>query len=392
MNIIKKWTSKRMQKAGLSPHFAYPMFEKIFDDFLKNKSTSFRQKLWALKRGFLSTKIDFYGLTEDNYKNYLSDFNYYGLHPINGTFSHWIDDKLTIKHLLSPFSENLPKYYYHIYNGELLRLPDCPEDIETSPAGVINLLKEKKSLALKPQAGSKGEGFIKLSYDEGTFAIDHHRTSENTIIESITEWIKNDEVGLLITEFLLPCRELSKIWGHSANTLRISVLRENNASPSLIYAYIRFGTEKTGSIDNANAGGVSCQIDLDSGEFSKGLILENNRLVKCKTHPDTGALMEGFIPYWEVIKTKIIQISKQIPQIVYMGFDIIVTDDGFKIIEINSHEGIVQNQRHSPYLQNEPTRRFFTQRIQDKKKQLDNKKVRNFPKRIIRFAKKLFSN
>jgi len=374
LNFIKKWISKRMQKAGLSPHFAYPMFEKIYDDFLKNKSTSFGQKLWALKRGFLSPKIDFYGLTEDNYKDYLSDFDYYGLHPINGTFSHWIDDKLTLRHLLSPFSEHLPKYYFHIYNGELLRLPDCPEDIETSLAGVINLMKQKQSLALKPQAGSKGEGFIKLSYDDGVFAINHRPTSEKALKMIISGWISNRAVGLLITEFLLPCRELSKIWAHSANTLRISVLRENNAHPTLINAYIRFGTVKTGSIDNANAGGVSCQIDLDSGEFSNGLILKNNRLAECTTHPDTGASMIGVIPNWEEIKSKIIQISNHIPQIVYMGLDIVVTDDGFKIIEINSHEGIALNQRYAPYLQNEPTQRFFTQRIQEKKNRLNTRK------------------
>jgi len=42
-----------------------------------------------------------------------------------------------------------------------------------------------------------------------------------------------------------------------------------------------------------------------------------------------------------------------------MGFDIIATEDGFKILEINSHEGIEFNQYYFPYMKHESTRSFF---------------------------------
>lgn len=43
----------------------------------------------------------------------------------------------------------------------------------------------------------------------------------------------------------------------------------------------------------------------------------------------------------------------------YLGFDVIVTDDGFKICEVNSHSGIRAVQRYMPFLQDVKCREYF---------------------------------
>ena len=70
MKLIKK-VFKRVvlfifSKYGYSTFAARKITKGIFDDLLKNKNTTFKQKLWAYRRGFLSDKIEAYGMTEEN--------------------------------------------------------------------------------------------------------------------------------------------------------------------------------------------------------------------------------------------------------------------------------------------------------------------------------------
>jgi glutathione synthase/RimK-type ligase-like ATP-grasp enzyme len=50
--------------------------------------------------------------------------------------------------------------------------------------------------------------------------------------------------------------------------------------------------------------------------------------------------IEGTLPFWNEIKVTLLAIGRYIPQIIYMGFDVAICNDGFKIIEINSMPAI----------------------------------------------------
>src|SRR5699024_5789375 len=112
------------------------------------------------KKGFFSKSIRNYNLTEQNYHDYIADFDYYKLHPINKQFSKWIDDKVTMKYILSPFKDYLPEYYFELYRGKVHCLMDYDKRIKNPEVDlVLELLKEKGDLALKLIKGSKGIGF-----------------------------------------------------------------------------------------------------------------------------------------------------------------------------------------------------------------------------------------
>ena len=353
-----------MQKKGYSPHFAYKIFEKRFNDFFKDNEAPLKQKIWAHKRGFLSNHVSFFGLTEEDYKDYLPYFEYYKTHPINGFFSHWIDDKLTVKRILSPFSEYFPKYYFHLYKGEILRLSDCPNEYSPSNQGIFALLRQKETLAAKPLSGSFGQGFTKLGYVDGGYLLNNEEVQQADLQILLQDWIDQSNPGFIITEYLYAHSKLRKIWSETPNTIRISVLRNKYEPVKIINAYIRFGAEKTGLVDNTGAGGV-CKINLESGAFNDGKLFTKKGLVDCKYHTDNGQLLAGTIPHWNLIKEKIHEISNYIPQVIYMGFDIVAIQDAFKIIEINSHEGIEFNQYYYPYMKHEPTKTFFTRLLNE---------------------------
>lgn len=125
---------------------------------------------WAHSRGFLAESVAAYNLTDDTIKEYLSDYEYYRIWPLNSWERIWINDKLTLKYMLegTKFSSYMPKYYFYMAGDTLMPLMDCPEEYrDASIAAFMDLLTEKKDIACKPCNGSLSKGFFQLSYNGG---------------------------------------------------------------------------------------------------------------------------------------------------------------------------------------------------------------------------------
>ena len=105
-------------------------------------------------------------------------------------------------------------------------------------------------------------------------------------------------------------------------------------------------------------------------------------------HPDTGVLIEGYVPRWDEIKAKIVEISNFLPHLIYMGYDVVITNEGFKIIEINSHQGIGFNQTHTPFLKSPLTKDFFNDQLARIRQEDLNRKSNRLVNKLIRFLKK----
>src|SRR5699024_8270978 len=83
----------------------------------KANISSFK-KIWCLLRGFSSAKYELYNFYENNYKDYLSDFNRQRTAKINGSYSLIINDKKLFSRV---FNENnmTAKVYGAIRNGQI---------------------------------------------------------------------------------------------------------------------------------------------------------------------------------------------------------------------------------------------------------------------------------
>ena len=355
--MMKKAANKLVKlimiKRGYSPYFALSAFRKRWEDFSNNPTTTWRQKIWAQRRGFNSSKISLYGLTEENYRDYVADFAYLKMHPINGAYSHWIDDKLTIRYLLAPFKEYLPDYYCQISEGQVLPLPDAPASFTADIQGILALLEEGRELAVKPMAASKGEGFYKISFDGQNYLI-NNSVRQRAEIEKLFKQLQN----YLVTEYLHAHETVARIYPDAANSVRVHIINESGSDPLAACAFIKFGTAKSGVVDNTSAGGVMAEVDIESGRFYNGLVFSEFNTVSCLRHPDTGEEITGTLPYWELVKDQLLKISLYLPQLKYLGYDIVITQDSFKIIEINSHPGI-GNQCYHPFLKDSLSADFF---------------------------------
>ena len=351
-HIAKKWKIKEVSANMLASTF--------LSDYKKHKfSFSYIHRIH--KYGYSIDDWRFCGLTKENYKEFLSTAQYYGMHPLNGRHSKWIDDKLTLKYLChgTAMQSYMPEYYYQINEkGEIIPLMDCSKG-EHTVESILKTLREKETLAIKLIAGSIGKGFIKAEFINGAYFFNGNKLSEIEFSEKIAA-LRN----YLITEYLKPHQTLAKFCPNTCNAIRYLIGRMPDGSIKLLKAFIRFGTIKSGFVENYNAGGVLCYID-ETGVFNGGNIaqLDTRLNLKINEHPDTKEKLAGQLPCWAEMVEGANLLSKIFPQMQYLGIDYVVTDNGkVKIIEINSLSSLDTLQLDGSILQS-PTGIFYKQRL-----------------------------
>ena len=343
---------KRFCRPGIRPYMQKLWMRSVWDDFLHTKTTNIFQKIWCWRRGFQSFRIEQYGLTKENYKNYLSDYQYHWLNRINNSYQVWINDKTTTRYVMEPYKQYLAKYYYDIIkmNGKtcIKALQDIPEGFGANFEDMFRLLRQEKLLALKPSSGTHGDGFYRMEYADGKYLINGKEMTEDEIVEMISGF----KSIYIITEYLFMHKELKKIYPNSVNTIRVAVVNQSAYAPKIMQTYMRIGSSKSGFTDNVGYGGICAKIDIESGRYYCPQQIRDHKFIPCPVHPDTGVEIEGIVPNWDYMCKGVVDICKFMPELEYLGFDIAITDDGFKIIEINIHQDLHKAAEHSEEFKN----------------------------------------
>ena len=136
----------------------------------------------------------------------------------------------------------------------------------------------------------------------------------------------------LLQEYIIQHEEINKINPHTVNTLRVITTRWNEDT-YILASMIRVGIEGQ-IVDNASDGGTFVGIDIDKGTLMEyGYYYKKPRETQ---HPDTGFVYkDAKVPYWE----ETIELVKKLHPIIFgfstIGWDIAITENGPKIVEIN---------------------------------------------------------
>lgn len=323
--------------------------KKLRDDEMAFPVQDEEKKRWALERGFFPGRIELYGLTEENYKYFIPDYQYFMLHPMNNHFLKWLD-KTTLKYVLNSngTEDVMPEYYLYVENeqcgGGYTYLMDCPEDIPKDEEFLWNLLKRKKILIMKPNSGSSGGvGVLKMELRNGNLYENNRPIDMGRFVE-ITNTIRN----YIVTEYCHQHHELAAVWPDSECTLRVIMIKNPRtdkykpATWSNAVSYARFGTSVNGGASNLSSGGVGVGFDFETGHYSDYAIrykrfCPNGQWVITE-HPDSGYVWgNASLPNWQYVRKKIEQICSNLSSLDYLGLDIIITENGMKLCEINSH-------------------------------------------------------
>jgi hypothetical protein len=181
---------------------------------------------------------------------------------------------------------------------------------ETSYDAFMHLISQH-DVIVKPCDGKLGRGIFKL------FKAEVH-PDERTLF---AECVKN---RMLVEQCIESCDELKAFHPQSLNSIRVVTVanREN--------ACVFSGVFRTGVgdkvVDNSHAGGVSAQINVETGIVeSDGADKNGNRYV---AHPDSGLVFKGFqIPQWEKIVDTCCKAAMASGNPV-TGWDVVLNQDG----------------------------------------------------------------
>lgn len=135
----------------------------------------------------------------------------------------------------------------------------------------------------------------------------------------------------LVEEIAIQCDEISKLHPSSINTLRIVTLNQK-----IVVAFLRIGNNNN-IVDNFNHGGMVAPINVETGIIDYLAIDKQGNLFD--KHPLTNENILWFkIPKWPRIKRFVENVSKEVPEVGYVGWDVSLNKDPF-LIEGNEFPG-----------------------------------------------------
>lgn len=224
---------------------------------------------------------------------------------------------------------------------------DTPEVIATYDKGVfkssnddiidenvlVSLFNNGDKIFLKPVFGQGGKGIIVLKINNGVVTYKGKAIKPGDI-----KTLLSDKDLYVIQKGIIQREDISQVCAASVNTLRCVTQWVEN-EPRLCVCVMRIG--RNGSdVDNSSQGGLSVQVDENTGKLYKYGTAELGGGIFEK-HPDTGFIFESLrIEGWEHIKKRIIEFAKAIPEIKELAWDIAITKDKVLAIEINLGYGL----------------------------------------------------
>lgn len=317
------------------------------------------------RKGFTVNDWNLLGMTDETYKGYLSTKQYYSGHPYNGTYSAWIDDKLTLWYMCqgTELEANMPVYYFQTKDSRVMAIGDglklC-NDSEPRIDDIADLLENRGALAIKMLKGTFGKGFYKAEFHDSNYYLNGEQLTKAEWCERIS---KLD--GYIFGEYIRPHEDLARVFPDTPNTLRYQVCRVDGKL-QFLKSFIRFGSTSSGYVENFNAGGVLCYIDAE-GNYDTGYVIDMSEGLSTRTittHPDTGAHLKGIIPHWDKVQSSVAAFDRLFPQFDYLGFDFVITDDNRAImLEANALTSLDALQLDCSLLDLEVGKAFFTPRI-----------------------------
>lgn len=351
LKIIKSGELYKLRK--------YRIKRSFLRDYKKNKLHPI-QTFLIHRRGFTVGDWNIMKVNKNNYKSYLSSKQYSSIHPINGFYSKMIDDKMAVKYIVNgtELAKCMPDYYYTIdEEGNLYPLMDATSESATFK-DVLELLKQKGKLAIKLVDGAIGKGFYKATFDGNVIYVNEKSMTEKQFV-SFLRGCRH----YIISEYLRPHPDMAKFWPDTTNTMRYLVGKVGREW-RMIKCFVRFGSKKTGVVENFNRGGVLCYVNND-GYFNNGYVLtQKGKKSSSQTisiHPDTKQKLEGRIPCWDQVLKAVSEFEKLMPQAKYLGFDFVITaDNQVKILEINSLTSLDSIQMDGSILETENGKWFFS--------------------------------
>lgn len=189
---------------------------------------------------------------------------------------------------------------------------------------IIAFIQMHGEVIAKPAGGACGIGISKIG-----------SSNKKEIKRLLSDIKKGDDI--IIEQLVHQHPELARIYPHSVNTIRVITMLDQKGEVHIITTVIKFGAGDN-CVSNTMGGGYCCHIDPESGIIdSMGKDIHGDSHFK---HAYTGVPFPGFqIPNWEGVLPYAKKLAKVVPSGRYIGWDIVILEDGYDVFEGNLHPG-----------------------------------------------------
>lgn len=305
------------------------------------------KKFYYLYRGFLSEKYYLYELYKNDYRHYLSDFHIAQARWINDPYSELLSNKYLFYKIFNDKIQT-PKLYGIIINGKYI----------ADGLTFSELIKLDKFI-LKPILGGGGQGIVWIQKNNDNFLINQNQIISAEELEKKLFYSLNN---YLVCEQIKPSSFSLSLYPNSINTIRILTLQDITTGNYFIAAAAqRIGVKTSAPQDNFSRGGLSANINVETGELSDATTHPfKSKHIRYDVHPETQHPIKGqTIPNWKNITFELISFLKKYPFFKAVGWDILLTDNGFCIIEGNHHADPDVLQCHKALLIDNRIKNFY---------------------------------
>jgi hypothetical protein len=313
------------------------------------------QRLACLRRGFNTRSLMSYGAELPPAPGlYVSDWHEAALSKRpNRAYSLMLDDKLLFWLAVGRLTPRLAPLLGYLRAGWFYSLTGDGAD-----KPVADLLRALPgTIVIKPVRGTLGRGIQIVAPAPDGLRVNGKPMSAGALAPLL------GNQTFVVAPWIEQAGYSRTIFPGSLNSVRVMTLTDpESGEPFIPFAVHRFGADCTAPFDGFPNGGVIAPIEVGTGRlgtvvrFRQG---EGRRLLDA--HPDTGAPMTGVaIPGWQAICSELLALAARMPFLPYVGWDVVVTDDGFLINEGNSRPSLrVLQAAGGPLLRDDRVRRFY---------------------------------
>jgi hypothetical protein len=314
-----------------------------------------RKRLRAWRMGFLSGSYLFLDLDRHDARDYINDrMRFLRLGFINGPYAEILHNKLLFGEVFRRHRDVLPETYALVRHEHVSPLSET--DPVDSLEGILELLSRKGRLVMKGTRGFGGGDCTIIEDRGGEIAFSGRVVSRPKALERLAS--RREQI---VMEYVQQAAYARDIYAGSANSIRmLTMLDADTGEPFLARAVHRFGGGSR-MVDNVTQGGVAAIVGPNDDRLGIGVQIDDGGHPQyIERHPDTGAQITGVaVPHWDRVVERVLALAREHSYMPYIGWDVVVTDDGLRILEGNSNSGVLFTQFHGPLLADPRVRRFF---------------------------------
>lgn len=301
----------------------------------KHFDIPFKKRIKMYLKGFTSDQYYFYNLEKNDPKDYLTEMQRWKSRQINGKYNIIFDDKRLFFEVFNNYF-HIPQTIGFISNGTF---QNYKKSHLNKIEDLLEIIKNNKKLVFRRTSDGGGRGVAVVEFNNNNWYINNE-----TILEKDLKIELENCNNHIISEYLNQLEYSNKIYSKSVNTIRVVVINNGDGTYCIPIAVHRFGTSKSGVVDNLCRGGIVASIDVNTGVL--GNAYSYYSIDPFEKHPDTKEQIKGIkVPNWDLIKEKLLDVSTKFPYINLMAWDVVSTEDGFSIIEGNTSTDLCFLQR-----------------------------------------------